>query len=180
MLIPPGTVQQQLRAALKDGATAEEAVRRVMEPYQRVLAGAGNDSLAGYARPAVLTEARRLYRVMMRHAEDRAFGAAPGSRERLALREMEFHLPDGTVVSWADATAEQHEARIAWLHTYIGSLETDLRRHERAVKLLAGRGAEKLADIDGWESLIGDDVDEDVVEGPGAGDGDDAGGEGVP
>jgi hypothetical protein len=174
MLIPAGTVEQQLRAALKNGRTAEEAVRLVMGPYGEVLSAAGNDSLVGYARPAVLAAARRLHRVMERKKEDRAFRAAPGTKEREALRGLEFHLPDGVVVSWADASAGQHEARIAWLQTYISSLEQDLRRHERAAKLLAERGAEKLSDIDGWESLIGDDLDD-----PGEED-DDASGEAVP
>lgn len=175
MRIPAGTIEQQLRAALRDGMSAEQATAAVLGPYAAVLAEAGNDSLAAYSRPAVLAAARRLGRQLARRAEDRAFGAAAGTRDRLRLGGLVFHLPDGTVVSWADATAGQHEARVAWLQTYVGSLETDLRRHERAAKLLAERGAEKLADIDGWESLIGDDADEEDEEGAG-----DASGKAVP
>ena len=177
MMIPAGTVEQQLRAALKRGRTPEEAVRDVIGPYKSVLAEAGNDSLADYSRPAVLAAARRLHRQMERRREDRAFLAPAGTRAREALRELAFHLPDGRVVSWADATAAEHEARVAWLHTYIGSLETDVRRHERAAKLLAERGAERLADVDGWESLIGDDADDQEVPGD---DGEDASGEVLP
>jgi hypothetical protein len=173
--IPAGTVEQQLRAALREGRTPEQATAAVLGPYAAVLAEAGNDSLAGYSRPAVLAAARRLHRQMTRRAEDRAFSAAPGTRDRLRLGGLEFHMPDGTVVSWADATAGQHEARVAWLQTYIGSLETDVRRHERAAKLLAERGAERLADIDGWEALVGDELDDED-----AGGGDDAGGGVVP
>lgn len=175
MRLPEGTISQQLRAALKSGMTAEQATGAVLGPYGAVLREAGNDSLAAYSRPAVLAEARRLSRQMARRAEDRAFGSAPGTRERLAVRELAFHLPDGTVVSWADATAEQHEARIAWLQTFITSMEQDLRRHERVVKLLAERGAARLSDIEGWESLVGDDLDGD----PGDDAGDDASGEAV-
>lgn len=158
--IPAGTVDQQLRAALRAGQSPEQATRSVLGPYAAALAEAGNDSLAGYSRPVVLAAARRLARQLARKAEDQAFTAAPGTKDRLRVAELEFHLPDGTVVSWADATAAQHEARVAWLQTYIGSLETDMRRHERAAKLLAEQGAERLADIDGWESLIGDDLDD--------------------
>jgi hypothetical protein len=164
-MIPPGTIGQQIRDALKAGATAEQACGKVLGPYGEALAAAGNDSLVGYARPAVLSEARRLARQMTRRAEDRAFGSPLGSEGRLRLARLEFHLPDGQAVSWAESGPEHHAARIAWLRTYIGSLETDLERHERAAKLLAGHGAERLADIDGWEDLIGLDP----------GDGDEAG-----
>jgi hypothetical protein len=164
--IPSGSIGQQLREALKAGATPEDAVRKVLGPFGAVLAEAGNDHLVGYARPAVLSEARRLGRQLIRRAEDRSFGAAPASRDRMRLGQIEFHLPDGQVVSWADATAEQHGARIAWLRTYISSVEEDLARHERAAKLLAEHGAAKLSDIPGWEDLIGDDADsEDADDG---------------
>lgn len=173
MRLPAGTIEQQLRAALKEGVSAEEATWRVLQPFGAVLREAGNDSLVGSARPSVLAQARRLHRQITRRAEDRAFSAAPGSRERARLGELEFHLHDGTVVSWAHATREQHEARVAWLQTYIGSLEQDLRRHERILKLLSQRGAERLSDIDGWEELIGDDQDDEGGE-------EDASGEAVP
>ena len=158
--LPAGTIGQQLREALKTGVTAEEAVRRVLRPFGAVLAEAGNDHLVGYARPAVLSEARRLSRQLIRRAEDRSFGAAPSSQDRMRLGQIVFHLPSGESVSWADATAEQHGVRIAWLRTYIATVEEDLGRHERAVKLLADHGAEKLSDIPGWEDLIGDDVED--------------------
>jgi hypothetical protein len=166
--IPAGTIEQQLRAALKAGKTAEQAVSLVSGPYAQALKAAGNDALAGYARPSMLAHARRLRRQLERKSEDKAFRAAPGTKERRQLGGLSFHLHDGTVVSWAEATREQHEMRIAWLQTYITSLEQDLRRHERIVKLLAERDAEKLSDIDGWEELIGDELDEPAEsDGPG-------------
>ena len=160
MKIPAGTIEQQLRAALKAGKTAEQAVSLVSGPYARALKEAGNDALAGYARPSMLAHARSMARQIARKAEDKAFRAPPGTKERRQLGGLSFHLHDGTVVSWADATRDQHEMRIAWLQTYITSLEQDLRRHERIVKLLSESGAEKLSDIDGWEALIGDELDE--------------------
>ncbi len=89
----------------------------------------------------------------------------------MRLGRIEFHLPDGQVVTWADATAEQHGTRIAWLRTYIMSVEEDLARHERAAKLLAERGAERLSDIPGWEDLIGDDAEDDEGDASGPVDG---------
>ncbi|HUY51818.1 MAG TPA: hypothetical protein VMV92_39985 [Streptosporangiaceae bacterium] len=169
--IPRGSIGQQIREALKGGATAEQATGKVLGPYGAALAAAGNDSLVGYARPAVLSEARRLARQMIRKAEDRAFGSPLGTEGRLRLAALVFHLPDGTAVSWADSGREHHEARVAWLRTYIGSLETDLERHERAAKLLAEYGADRLGDIDGWEDLIGLDPDEDDEDSASASDG---------
>ena len=165
MKIPAGTIEQQLRAALRAGKTAEQAVSLVSGPYAQALKAAGNDALAGYARPSMLAHARRLERQIERRAEDKAFRAPPGTQERRQLAGLSFHLHDGTVVPWAEATREQHEMRIAWLQTYITSLEQDLRRHERIVKLLSERGAEKLSDIDGWETLIGDELDEPADSG---------------
>lgn len=166
-VIPAGTVEQQLRAALREGRSPEEATRLVIGPYRQVLEGAGNASLADYSRPAVLAAARRLHRQMERRREDRAFQAAPGTRERSAISGLSFHLPDGTVVGWADATAAQHEKRVAWLQTYISSMEQDLRRHERILKLLAARGAERLSEIGGWEELVGDDLDDEAEDASG-------------
>lgn len=160
MRIPAGTIDSQLRAALKAGKTAEQAVTLVTGPYATALKEAGNDALAGYARPSMLAHARRIERQMERRAEDKAFRAAPATPQRRQLSGLSFHLHNGTVVSWAEATREQHEMRIAWLQTYISSMEQDLRRHERIVKLLSERAADKLADIDGWEELIGDELDE--------------------
>lgn len=171
MRIPAGTIEQQLRAAVRAGMSAEEATRHVLAPFRAVLLAAGNDSLVETARPSMLVRARDLRRQLDRKSEDRAFGSAPGTRERRQLEGLVFHLPDGTAVSWAEATREQHEMRIAWLQTFISSLEQDLRRHERVVKLLAERGAEKLSDIDGWEALVGDELDGDGEGDAGTGEG---------
>ena len=167
--IPAVTIEQSLRAELKAGKTAEQATEAVLRPYTEALRAAGNDSLVWYARPAVLSQAKRLHRQVVRRSEDRAFSAAPGTSDRLRLGDLEFHLPDGTKVTWADATLEQHTARILWLETYIGSLETTLRRHDRARKLLENRGASKLSDIEGWQALIGDELLEEDLDASGSG-----------
>lgn len=170
--IPPGKIGQHLRESLKAGRTAEQAAGAVLGPYREVLAAAGNDSLVGYARPAVLSEARRLARQMMRASEDRAFSSPEGSRERLSLGDVVFAMPDGTRVSWAQATLAQHAMRTAWLRTYITSVEEDLERHERAEEIIRKHAAEqgigdedaigqlRLSDVPGWEDLIGDPDDD--------------------
>lgn len=175
--IPSGTIEAQLRRLLKeDGMTPEEATQRVLGPYHQALLDAGNDSLVGYSRPQVLRDARRLWRVQSRRREDAAFRPGASLPERLKVADVVFTLPSGERVTWADATREQHELRVSWLLTYIGTLETDLGRHERAAKLLSERGADRLRDVDGWEELIGD-PDED--SGDGEAGGADASGEAV-
>lgn len=159
--IPEGSIESQLKQAITSGATAEQATDRVLEPIARALEKAGNPALASYARPSVLRDARRLSRATMRRAENAAFGAGSTRQDRIALARITFGLPDGTTVAWADSGPEHHERRVAWLRTYIGALEEDLDRHERALKLLAEHGAARLSDIDGWEDLIGLDAGED-------------------
>lgn len=156
-----GSIESQLRSAITGGASAEMATNQVLAPITTALERAGNPALVSYARPSVLRDARRISRGLMRQAENAAFGAGSTRQDRIALARVEFGLPDGTTVTWADSGPEHHERRVAWLRTYIGALEEDLERHERALKLLAEHGAARLSDISGWEDLIGLDADED-------------------
>jgi hypothetical protein len=156
---PSGPIEAQLRELLKEGVSAEKAVARVLGPYRSgKLSPAQWNALAVYSRPFILRDARRIARLLTRRIEDRAFGGGAGSAAREVLARLEFHMPDGSAVAWEDSTREHHELRCAWLRTYIGSLEEDLDRHERAAKLLADRGVERLGDIPGWEDLIGDET----------------------
>lgn len=159
-LIPPGPIESQLRQAVKEGATAEKAAAKVLRPFVDALTEVGGEALVAWSRPSVLREARRLERVFARRAEVAAFtgGRSPA---RLMLGRVEFKLPDGSAVAWEDSGPEHHETRISWLRTYIGSMEDDLERHERAAKLLAEHGVDRLGDIPGWEDLLGDENWED-------------------
>lgn len=64
-----------------------------------------------------------------------------------------FAVGDGTRVSWAEATVQQHEQRIAFLTRHVeGSLDT-LKRHEVAVAEILAAHADTLA------GAIADSVD---------------------
>ena len=160
------SIRDQLRDLVRSGMYAEDAV-------EKVLASCGKRPLAAYAWPFVLREARIFERQRVRHAENAAFapagsGAGAGAERladaRLRLPRVEFKLPTGERVAWGQASRDQHEARITWLRTHIGSLEVDLERHERAVKLLIDRDVDRLDDVPGWVDMLG--LDSDM---PGAG-----------
>lgn len=152
------SVKQQLRALISEGANAEDAVRKVL----RIC---GKRPLAEYAWPFLLREAQNMERDRVRAVENAAFSGS-GKRRKDALRKLprtKFKTRDFTGkwgrIEWSEATREHHEARRLWYSLQIDSLRPDLRRHERALKLLADHGAERLGDIPGWEELMEDPPD---------------------
>lgn len=60
------------------------------------------------------------------------------------LLEASIALPDGTLVTWGEATAEQHEARKAMLEHNVFANAEAAARHEQALLLLRETGASNL------------------------------------
>lgn len=63
------------------------------------------------------------------------------------LFEKAFSLGDGTVVSWGDATLEQHQMRIAMLVKQREGLDDTIERHRRAVQIITQAGVTRLNEI---------------------------------
>lgn len=64
------------------------------------------------------------------------------------LLGTEFALADGSRVTWRNATAEQHRARIEMLHVNAGANIEAAARHEAALAVLAESGAACLGEVD--------------------------------
>jgi hypothetical protein len=66
----------------------------------------------------------------------------------LQLLPEGFAIPDGRFVTWAEATVEDHEARIEWLQGQIEALGQDVDRHQQAIKLIREHGVTCLAEVE--------------------------------
>jgi hypothetical protein len=64
-----------------------------------------------------------------------------------AILVTEFALRDGTRVTWGDATAEQHRARVSMLHEGIAANAETAARHDAALQALADCGATCLNEV---------------------------------
>jgi hypothetical protein len=97
-------------------------------------------------------EVRRVRRFQVARVERQTFGAQGGEPAEggwLRLLPESFVLPDGRMVTWGQATVEDHEARIGWLRGQMDALGQDVDRHQQAVKLIREHGATCLAEIEG-------------------------------
>lgn len=64
-----------------------------------------------------------------------------------ALLAGEFALPDGSRVSWADATAEQHELRADQLEALAAGDMATASIHRQAIEDIRSAGVDRLADL---------------------------------
>ena len=83
-------------------------------------------------------------------SEVRAVRVAEGTaRERLErLGATMFPGVDGKLVTWEDATIEDHQARIATLNAHIAGLEHTREQHEAAIAAIRGMsGASCIREI---------------------------------
>ena len=63
------------------------------------------------------------------------------------LQDQEFALPDGSMVTWAEATIDDHQARAASQRRLAAGIETDAAMHERAASDLYTFGVYRLGDL---------------------------------
>lgn len=64
-----------------------------------------------------------------------------------ALFDCTFKIGDGSQATWAEATEEQHLARIAMLEKLRAGLDATIDRHREAVRLIRSHGVACLAQI---------------------------------
>lgn len=113
--------------------------------------------------PAVRMYAHHVRRQRARNREDVAFGSrAPRAtisvspehdpRRNRTLMESKFWIPipgkrEGREVTWADATVEDHELRIAHLENQVRGFQITMARHQWAIDTINSRGVFRLGDI---------------------------------
>lgn len=101
--------------------------------------------------PILTDEIRRVRRHRVLRIERETFGREGGQPAEggwLRLLPESFALPDGRLVTWGDATVEDHEARLEWLRGQIHALTQDVDRHEQAIKVIREHGATCLAEVE--------------------------------
>lgn len=63
------------------------------------------------------------------------------------LLAREFALPDGTYVTWGEATADQHRQRVAMYQTLENAASDGRRRHFQAAREIGKRHARNLYEV---------------------------------
>lgn len=123
---------------------------------------AGREALATVTTMAVKQDRRRRERDLERIATNRAKvdAAVSNSISRIvrenadkllsdwlpALLDSTFALPDGTRVTWSDATVAQHEERAAWLEKTASANVETAGMHRRAVSDIRATGSLTLGE----------------------------------
>jgi hypothetical protein len=123
--------------------------------------------------PAVYAQVVRRRRLAARRAENEAFagarpqpagpaaaqGTAPPADAPAAdplaplraLRDAAFWIPDDGMVTWAEATAAQHQARAAYIRDrYVTPMLADIDRHTLAAAIISTAGVHRLAEVPGY------------------------------
>lgn len=63
-----------------------------------------------------------------------------------AFLSTEFATGEGEMVTWGEATVEQHESRITWMVAHIEGCQEDVDLHREVVGILKDAGLSRLAD----------------------------------
>ncbi len=140
-LVNSGDILALLEA---EPALVLECARRYIEARHRAQSRAVSRSREQVSKVSLEAELRMRQKVRI-IAEDMAVELrATWSREMLAET---FLLPDGTLVTWGQATREQHAARALYLENLAaGSLQT-ASIHRRAERDIADAHVSKLEEI---------------------------------
>jgi hypothetical protein len=103
--------------------------------------------------PALRAAIRNRLRMLALTAErssilDAKPGADPAA-DRLAFLAEKFFVPGVGFVTWAEASIEHHEARIAYLQSKVAGLIDTQERHQRAIIEIKKAGVKNLGEIHG-------------------------------
>lgn len=144
---------------LDDGGDIRDVAERVVKTIMTDHLDMAEELVLPLIREAI----RRRRRTVVRRDENAAFrsreaaqrqGRDPGDALQ-ALRELRNSLfwepTSGEMVSWAAATADEHEARAAWVtRMQIEPLQLDVERHMTAAGIIETAGVNCLAEVEGY------------------------------
>lgn len=91
--------------------------------------------------------ARAEFRGRMRAVEHAAFDGPTRPQMRADFLQATFPLPDGSTVTWGEATEADHAARIEMLLKLRAGLDATISRHRTVMALLLEHGAKRLLDL---------------------------------
>lgn len=134
------TIYQAVRSLVMAGQSPESAAASALD-------GMTKEQLIQFVLPEVERLARSFERGRVRRVERAAFAGPtrPDAVGRLVAES--FMLPDGRLVSWGSATADDHIARAAWQRSNAADVIADAQRHELAAKLISDAGVLCLNDL---------------------------------
>ena len=138
------TIYQAVGRLLAAGHDPEAAASLALQ-------GMTKAQLIAFVLPEVERLARSVERNRVRRVERRTLPVTGGdtSPDKLkALLVEAFLLPDGELVFWGSATAEQHLARAGWQRRNAAEVLEDAVRHERAAEMIVAAGVSCLDDLD--------------------------------
>jgi hypothetical protein len=133
------TMDGVLRKHLEAGKTPEQAAKAVLDSreHRQLLL----PLLVWRAHKVTRQETRAVEREVRKAGMD-----APAARQELVGRT--FALPDGRLVGWLEATAEDHLARAGWQRDHARAIVADAELHEEAAKRITDAGVTCLADLE--------------------------------
>lgn len=126
----------------REGYSPEDATEMVLS-YDLEL-------LRALVRPLVLSAGKSFVRAATRRVEQRvSFGDSESRAEaRRILVDKSFPTADGRMVSWLDATPEDHRSRAFWMRRHAESCIDDAVRHEKAAIAIEEAGVGCLREIE--------------------------------
>ena len=124
----------------REGDLAARASARAVEELAREAQRA--------ARPKRRTPSAVEAALVLESFNRAALNAIVATRDRWAsLQDQEFKLPDGSVVTWGEATIDDHLARAAAQRSLMSGIEKDAVMHERLASEMQTLGIFRLSDL---------------------------------
>jgi hypothetical protein len=137
------TIYQALSRLMAEGLAPEVAAAKSLDNMTKA-------QLVEFVRPEVERLARNIERNRVRRIERRVLPVTDGETSADSVGELvaqRFVLPDGRMVTWGDATAEDHELRAGWQRQRAREFLADVSRHEWAAELIRSSNVTCLNDL---------------------------------
>lgn len=140
-------LNHRLRDLISDGMSPDDAASQAVSELSRQQA-------SELLRPFVALRAQAIARERTRRIEKQVFAIGSDGVQRAQRDEIHrlaretFAVPTtGEVVTWLEATPEQHRARAEWLRGLASDIVLTALRHEEAADLIEAEGGACLADV---------------------------------
>jgi hypothetical protein len=163
-------ILEDVQSILKDAPTIDTsvAVDKLLSSLELP------ENMKMYFRPAVSSYVPIVRATCRNVAENKVFAPdKPSGREKYEMKEQaadlirndprdvrlmlltqSFSVPGKGLVTWGDATIEDHQAHIQMMGERISGIELTISRHKKAVDILTKKNATSLSMVDDLSDLI--------------------------